>query len=88
MQTIPIANAWASQVACVSPALSNLSETSNTLRYAARAKKIKTKPIVVMVSIWVTGYFAPQYQFDEIDEIQEIRRPDIIHLIYRTHAKR
>ena len=45
----------------MSPALSNLSETSNTLRYAARAKKIKTKPIVVMVSIWVTGYFAPQY---------------------------
>ena len=45
------ANASAFQVACVSPALSNLSETSNTLRYAARAKKIKTKPIVVMVRI-------------------------------------
>lgn len=35
-------------IACVSPARSNLSETSNTLRYAARAKRIKTKPIVVM----------------------------------------
>lgn len=39
------------QIACVSPAKSNLSETSNTLRYAARAKKIKTKPVIVMVSI-------------------------------------
>ena len=37
------------QIACVSPARSNLSETVNTLRYAARAKKIKTKPVVVMV---------------------------------------
>ncbi|CAB4063882.1 KIF12 [Lepeophtheirus salmonis] len=36
------------QIACVSPAKSNLSETSNTLRYAARAKKIKTKPVIVM----------------------------------------
>ncbi|XP_065202233.1 kinesin-like protein KIF12 isoform X2 [Planococcus citri] len=35
-------------IACVSPTLSNLSETMNTLRYAARAKKIRTKPIVVM----------------------------------------
>merc|ERR1719411_644555 len=35
-------------IACVSPARSNLSESSNTLRYAARAKRIKTKPIVVM----------------------------------------
>ncbi|XP_040566336.1 kinesin-like protein KIF3A isoform X2 [Lepeophtheirus salmonis] len=35
-------------IACVSPAKSNLSETSNTLRYAARAKKIKTKPVIVM----------------------------------------
>jgi len=35
-------------IACVSPAKSNLSETSNTLRYAARAKKIRTKPVVVM----------------------------------------
>ena len=77
MQNIPISNAWASQVACVSPALSNLSETSNTLRYAARAKKIKTKPIVVMVSICVTGYFinfVPLYLFDEV---REVRRPDI-----------
>ena len=38
------------QIACVSPARSNLSESSNTLRYAARAKRIKTKPVVVMVS--------------------------------------
>ncbi|XP_034942202.1 kinesin-like protein KIF12 [Chelonus insularis] len=35
-------------IACVSPARSNLSETLNTLRYAARAKRIRTKPIVVM----------------------------------------
>ncbi|KAK0078276.1 hypothetical protein PV325_001212 [Microctonus aethiopoides] len=35
-------------IACVSPARSNSSETLNTLRYAARAKKIRTKPIVVM----------------------------------------
>ncbi len=39
------------QIACISPAKSNQSESSNTLRYAARAKKIKTKPIVVMVSL-------------------------------------
>ncbi|XP_069686523.1 kinesin-like protein KIF12 isoform X2 [Periplaneta americana] len=35
-------------IACISPARSNVSETLNTLRYAARAKKIRTKPIVVM----------------------------------------
>ncbi|XP_015599072.1 kinesin-like protein KIF12 isoform X2 [Cephus cinctus] len=35
-------------IACISPARSNASETINTLRYAARAKKIRTKPIVVM----------------------------------------
>ncbi|XP_014474061.1 PREDICTED: kinesin-like protein KIF12 [Dinoponera quadriceps] len=35
-------------IACISPARSNASETLNTLRYAARAKKIFTKPIVVM----------------------------------------
>ncbi|XP_023345915.1 kinesin-like protein KIF12 [Eurytemora carolleeae] len=35
-------------IACVSPAKSNMSESSNTLRYAARAKRIKTKPVVVM----------------------------------------
>ncbi|XP_011167259.1 kinesin-like protein KIF12 isoform X2 [Solenopsis invicta] len=35
-------------IACVSPARSNASETLNTLRYAARAKKISTKPIIVM----------------------------------------
>ncbi|XP_044735415.1 kinesin-like protein KIF12 [Chrysoperla carnea] len=35
-------------IACISPARSNLSETLNTLRYAARAKRIRTKPIVVM----------------------------------------
>lgn len=36
------------QIACISPAKSNLTETVNTLRYAARAKKIKTKPVVLM----------------------------------------
>ncbi|XP_017789042.1 PREDICTED: kinesin-like protein KIF12 [Habropoda laboriosa] len=35
-------------IACVSAARSNASETLNTLRYAARVKKIRTKPIVVM----------------------------------------
>ena len=45
-------------IACVSPARSNLSETTNTLRYAARAKKIKTKPVVVMVS-W--NFYRIQY---------------------------
>lgn len=35
-------------IACISPAHSNMNETLNTLRYAARAKKIKTKPIIVM----------------------------------------
>ena len=37
-----------SQIACVSPAASSLSETINTLRYAARAKKIRTQPFVIM----------------------------------------
>ncbi|KAJ1531608.1 hypothetical protein ONE63_000280 [Megalurothrips usitatus] len=35
-------------IACISPAKSNISESLNTLRYAARAKKIRTKPIIVM----------------------------------------
>lgn len=35
-------------IACISPARSNLTETVNTLRYAARAKKIRTKPIIMM----------------------------------------
>ncbi|CAH2048841.1 unnamed protein product, partial [Iphiclides podalirius] len=35
-------------IACIAPTRSNLSETLNTLRYAARAKKIKSKPIVKM----------------------------------------
>lgn len=41
------------KIACVSPARSNLSETLNTLRYAARAKHIRNKPVVVMVIIRV-----------------------------------
>ncbi|XP_052753169.1 kinesin-like protein KIF12 isoform X1 [Galleria mellonella] len=35
-------------IACIAPTRSNVSETINTLRYAARAKKIKSKPIVKM----------------------------------------
>ncbi|KAK6625246.1 hypothetical protein RUM43_005540 [Polyplax serrata] len=35
-------------IACISPAKSNVNETLNTLRYAARAKNITTKPVVVM----------------------------------------
>ncbi|XP_013145447.1 PREDICTED: kinesin-like protein KIF12 [Papilio polytes] len=33
-------------IACIAPTQANLSESINTLRYAARAKKIKSKPIV------------------------------------------
>lgn len=46
------------QIACISPARANLSESLNTLRYAARAKKIRTKPIVVMVSLVFFNRFA------------------------------
>ena len=35
-------------IACVSPAASSLAETLNTLRYAARAKKIRTQPFIIM----------------------------------------
>ncbi|XP_019763729.2 kinesin-like protein KIF12 isoform X1 [Dendroctonus ponderosae] len=35
-------------IACISPAKSNACETVNTLRYAARAKEIRTKPVVLM----------------------------------------
>ncbi|KAM7310664.1 kinesin-like protein KIF12 [Ixodes scapularis] len=35
-------------VACVSPSASNAPETINTLRYASRAKRVKTKPMVRM----------------------------------------
>uniref|UniRef100_A0A1B0C8F4 Tetratricopeptide repeat protein 30 homolog n=2 Tax=Lutzomyia longipalpis TaxID=7200 RepID=A0A1B0C8F4_LUTLO len=41
-------NGVALMIACISPARSNLSETLSTLRYAARAKKIRTKPLIVM----------------------------------------
>ena len=41
---------WNMKVACISPARSNLCETLNTLRYAARAKHIHNQPVVVMVS--------------------------------------
>ncbi|XP_067136206.1 kinesin-like protein KIF12 [Centruroides vittatus] len=35
-------------IACVSPHKSNVPETLNTLRYASRAKRIKTKPVIIM----------------------------------------
>ena len=35
-------------IACVSPAALSLSETQNTLRYAARAKHIQNKPVIHM----------------------------------------
>ncbi|KAL5288731.1 KIF12 family protein [Megaselia abdita] len=35
-------------IACVSPAQYNHAETLNTLRYAFRAKRIRTKPIIIM----------------------------------------
>ena len=39
------------QIACVSPSQSNAAESMNTLRYANRAKRIKNKPLIKMVSI-------------------------------------
>ncbi|KAM7310663.1 kinesin-like protein KIF12 [Ixodes scapularis] len=41
-------NGMALIVACVSPSASNAPETINTLRYASRAKRVKTKPMVRM----------------------------------------
>ena len=38
------------QIACVSPSSTNCGESLNTLRYANRAKRIKSKPVVKMVS--------------------------------------
>ncbi|XP_076367359.1 kinesin-like protein KIF12 isoform X2 [Tachypleus tridentatus] len=35
-------------IACISPSRTNVAETMSTLRYASRAKRIKTKPIVRM----------------------------------------
>ncbi|XP_055384684.1 kinesin-like protein KIF12 isoform X2 [Condylostylus longicornis] len=35
-------------IACVAPSEFNYSETINTLRYASRAKRIRTKPIIIM----------------------------------------
>lgn len=35
-------------IACVSPANYNFAETLNTLRYASRAKRIRTKPVIMM----------------------------------------
>jgi len=32
-------------IACISPAQSNFEESNNTLKYAARARKIQNKPI-------------------------------------------
>ena len=37
------------QIACISPSSFNSAETMNTLRYATRAKRMKTKPVVIMV---------------------------------------
>lgn len=39
------------QIACITPSSTNTTETMNTLRYASRAKKIKSKPTVKMVSV-------------------------------------
>ncbi|XP_021373160.1 kinesin-like protein KIF12 isoform X2 [Mizuhopecten yessoensis] len=35
-------------IACITPSSHHISETMNTLRYASRAKKIKTKPLIKM----------------------------------------
>ena len=56
-------------VACISPARSNLNETLNTLRYAARAKHIRNKPVVVMVTAFVELFFPSTYYV--IDRIRE-----------------
>jgi len=48
------------QIACISPTSFNSAETMNTLRYATRAKRMKTKPVVIMVSPLVScfiGYY-------------------------------
>lgn len=39
-------NSRTTMIACVSPALDNFDETLNTLKYAARARNIKNKPIL------------------------------------------
>ena len=39
-------NSRTSMIACISPAEINFEETLNTLKYAARARNIKNKPIV------------------------------------------
>lgn len=38
------------QIACITPSSANVTETVNTLRYASRAKRIKTKPTVKLAS--------------------------------------
>ncbi|XP_049520901.1 kinesin-like protein KIF27 [Dermacentor silvarum] len=45
-------------IACVSPSSSNAHETINTLRYASRAKRVKTKPMVRMVSELVRAEYS------------------------------
>ena len=40
------------QICCITPSSHHASETMNTLRYASRAKKIRTKPVIKMVS-WI-----------------------------------
>ncbi|BFZ04439.1 hypothetical protein BsWGS_07478 [Bradybaena similaris] len=39
-------NGMALMIACITPSSANVTETVNTLRYASRAKRIKTKPTV------------------------------------------
>eukprot|EP00158_Paraphelidium_tribonemae_P006245 Partr_v1_DN27744_c0_g1_i2_m67490 putative Kinesin family member len=41
-------NGVALMIACVSPATLNVNESLNTLRYAARAKRIKNRPVIQM----------------------------------------
>lgn len=43
------------QIACISPSSYVVQDTLNTLRYAHRAKRIKNKPVVHMVSLWYTS---------------------------------
>ncbi|KAL1440169.1 hypothetical protein MTO96_009979 [Rhipicephalus appendiculatus] len=43
-------------IACISPAICDIPETNNTLRYADRARQIKTKPVIKKANTESTPY--------------------------------
>ncbi|CAA9999896.1 unnamed protein product [Nesidiocoris tenuis] len=67
-----------STIACVSPARSNVTETLNTLRYASRAKRIRNKPIVVMVTSRINLKTPPNINFDRIAEMEPSELSDLV----------